>query len=249
MLENYNNDKEKYDNEDVVRRSDSMDGTNDNVHKRVPTDIAKKEGTGIDTGRRVVSDGSTPSAAFVAPGSAKRAISPLGASDSSNDMLDENNPGAQDAQLKKEDEIQKAKDELKAKQKSGRRRGPLAINTTDTTVRQGESGPLSAGSQSILTSGPKSAGLSQTLAALTVATPRFHRKGQLLDSIPVPMSPMVSTAPKTSWFTGLFNFKPEMYYLISSKNMDDTTAKLEQILQVCREWLFAIEGLLTYPLH
>jgi hypothetical protein len=66
------------------------------------------------------------------------------------------------------------------------------------------------------------------LAAIGIGAPK-HRKGQLLEA---PQSPLISNTPKTSWFQGLFVFKPEMFYLISTKSLEETIAVINPILDV-----------------
>ena len=90
----------------------------------------------------------------------------------------------------------------------------LAINTTE--VKKDDSAPKSA--------------VMVALNTLTVSTPK-HRKGQLLQDV-TPQSPIISTTPKTSWFQGMFNFKPETYYLLSTKDMVETTQILTEIFRV-----------------
>ena len=220
MLENYNADKDKYDVEGgPLRRQDSTDL--DTIHKRAPTDLPKKEAV-IENVRRVASEGSPISTRSI---TTKKPFSPLSNAEMDSDIeCNKSMDSIGDENQKKETDARKPK--------GARRKGLLAINTGDSVRQVGDAGLSSGSSAKILTGGLKSPGITQAFASFTVSTPRFHRKGMLLDSIP--MSPVVSSTPKTSWFNGLFNFKPEMYYLISSKTLDNTQAKLEQILQVSK---------------
>jgi hypothetical protein len=93
----------------------------------------------------------------------------------------------------------------------------LAINTVE--VKKDENTPKSA--------------VLVALNNFTVSTPK-HRKGQLLQDV-LPQSPIISNTPKVSWFQGLFNFKPETYYLLSNMDLAGTTRILNEIFRVCRD--------------
>lgn len=222
MLENYNNDEpQKYDVEGgAVRRADSFAsdvGSLDNLAlgKRSPTIL--KEGDiillMIDT-RRVVSE----SAAGSPRGKTIKFNSPLS---TANTATDEGSTSAKDIVLKDPEITIRDPETVKipTKPKYSVRKGILAINTSEIQ-REPET--------------QKSPGIGQAIAALTVSTPKFHRRGLLLPD-PVPQSPVLSSTPKTSWFQGLFSFKPEMYYLISSRQMDETTQLLQLTLNVRME--------------
>jgi serine/threonine protein kinase len=78
--------------------------------------------------------------------------------------------------------------------------------------------------------------IAQAFQTLGIGTPKFHRNGTPLSPIKdgAGSSPLISRQAKTSWFQAFFNFKPEIFYLISSKSLIDTIAILEPILNVFR---------------
>ncbi|KAJ8326843.1 hypothetical protein BDV3_001477 [Batrachochytrium dendrobatidis] len=75
------------------------------------------------------------------------------------------------------------------------------------------------------TEGPRSAALVNAFAAIGLGTPKFHRK--VFDA---PQTPVISQTPKQSWFTHLFNFKPESFSFDSSLSRDETSNVLMTLL-------------------
>ncbi|KAJ3354049.1 Serine/threonine-protein kinase brsk1 [Kappamyces sp. JEL0680] len=231
MLENYNNDADKYEVEGgPVRRADSFasDAPPSELLKRTPLSPIEKD---LQAGRRAVSD----SAAVLMRGISVRHTSPLATENKIELTSEENSISSLAIQVSASEAANQHKPAEKApiaaekdpnllaaksKAKISFKKGRLAINTSEVHSET-ESGPVSGNSS------PKTPILTQTLAAIGLGTPKFHRKGQLIEA---PQSPIISNAPKTSWFQGLFIFKPEMYYLISPKTLEETMQILRPIL-------------------
>ncbi|KAH9247166.1 hypothetical protein BASA81_015250 [Batrachochytrium salamandrivorans] len=94
------------------------------------------------------------------------------------------------------------------------------MNSACTTKTSGN-GPISPS----VIEGPRSAAMVNAFTAIGLGTPKFHRK--MFDA---PQTPVISQTPKQSWFTNLFNFKPESFTLLSNKSMDATSTEVITIL-------------------
>eukprot|EP00842_Homolaphlyctis_polyrhiza_P004793 jgi/Hompol1/5314/HPOL_004327-RA len=76
-----------------------------------------------------------------------------------------------------------------------------------------------------MTESPRSAAVANAFAAIGLGTPKFHRKMH-----EAPQTPIITQTPKQSWFTNLFNFKPESFGLVSVKSLEETTTTIQSIL-------------------
>lgn len=103
-----------------------------------------------------------------------------------------------------------------------RRRTDKPTNKLTLTIGHGQEGgegaPASPG-------GTRNSGLVNPFAALGLGTPKFHRK-----QFDAPQTPIISQTPKHSWFTNLFNFKPDVFELISDLPLEKSNAKITAIL-------------------
>ncbi|KAJ3122344.1 hypothetical protein HK098_002932 [Nowakowskiella sp. JEL0407] len=61
-------------------------------------------------------------------------------------------------------------------------------------------------------------------------SPKFHRKKEKLE---IPPTPIITQTPKRSWFASLFNFKPEVYEIISTLPSDKTIEAVENQMKAC----------------
>jgi len=53
-----------------------------------------------------------------------------------------------------------------------------------------------------------------------------------VDASTVPPTPTISTGPKKSWFTNLFQYKPEAFIVYSNRGYEDTMNALRTGLEV-----------------
>lgn len=69
---------------------------------------------------------------------------------------------------------------------------------------------------------------SSPLASIGLGTPKFHRKPH----VNPPPTPIISQAPKVSWFNQLFNFKQGTTVFKTETTFSITQQKLLQIFEV-----------------